>query len=121
MEENNQTLPGGITQAQLKSWKDKYGEVFAIDIPVTDLTKEEIAAGKIAEQVTGYFRKPNLQIIGMAAKIVDSDPIKAYRHQFDNCWLGGDPLFHSNEEVMYAAMLAVNALFKVRIASIKNL
>lgn len=105
-------LDGGITELQLSHWKNQYGGVTAIIVPIDDLGKEK---------VTGYFRKPDLKVIQAAAPFTDSDPVKSGLIQFDNCFLGGDDAFKTNDEVKLSAIQALNKMFKVRVAEIKNL
>lgn len=109
----DEKLPGGITQEQLEAWKLKYGEskVFQVDIPTDD-------AGK--NVVTGYFKKPNLNIIGAAGKFSATDMVKSGLVLFDGCWLGGDDEVKTDDEVKFSAINALNKLFKLRVATIKN-
>lgn len=100
-----------ITQAQIKSWKKKWGEVFQIDVPTDD-------EGNIA---IGYFKKPNLETISAAEQFVESEPIKAGNIMFNNCWLGGDDQVKENDECRISAIKVIGSLFKVRTATLKKL
>jgi hypothetical protein len=109
-------LDGGITELQLSHWKNQYGGVTAIIVPLNDALE-----GTEVIKVTGYFRKPDLKVIQAAAPFTDSDPVKSGLIQFDNCFLGGDEAFKTNDEVKLSAIQALNKMFKVRVAEIKNL
>ena len=119
-----------VTDSQVAHWKAQFGEgnVKEMSVPVSDPTVEirKDDFGKDMEviipppSVTGYFRKPDLKIIQAAAPYLESDPIKAGLIQFENCWLGGDPEFLHNGEVKVSAIHALNTLFRVRAATIKN-
>jgi hypothetical protein len=106
-----EAIAGGITEGQLNHWKNQYGEIKVFVIPLDDSGKKK---------VTGYFRKPDLKVIQAAAPFTDSDPVKAGLIQFENCFLGGDDDFKTNDEVKLSAIQALNKLFKVRVAEIKN-
>ena len=105
-------LDGGITDQQISHWKNQYGEVKAIIVPLDDLGETK---------VTGYFRKPDLKIIQAAAPFTEIDPVKSGMIQLENCFLGGDDAFKNNDEVKLSAIQALNKMFRVRVAEIKNL
>lgn len=107
------TLPGGVTQRQVDEWKASHGEgkVFAVDVPVNDS----------GATVTAYFRKPDLDTIAVAAKVAQSNPVKSGLVLFDNCWLGGDPKVKEDDECKMSAIEALNGMFVVRAAKVKNL
>lgn len=123
---------GDVTQAHIEHWKAQYGEdqVKEIVVPLEDekTIEETDESGNVnlkeippARFVAGYFRKPDLQIIAAASKFMETDFIKALTIQMDSCFLGGAPDFKTNDEVRRSAMEAVNQMFKVRRAHIKNL
>jgi len=100
-----------ITEAQIKKWKAKYGEVYAIEVKMDD-------EGTIA---TGYFKKPDLNIISAAAKFAEVDPIKSGTVMLENCWLGGDEDIKLNDEAKLAAIKKLGEIFKVKEAEVKKL
>ena len=120
-----------ITEGQVSHWKAQYGSenVKIIEVPLEDPKVEsqmDNSTGMMVDVlipppiVTGYFRKPDLKVIQAAAPFLDSDPVKAGLIQFENCFLGGDPEFSTNDEVRFSAIQALNKLFRVRVATIKN-
>lgn len=106
------TYPGGITEAQIKQWKARWGEVHQVEVPVDDTGREKL---------TGYFKKPSLEIISASARFAESDPIKSGTVLFENCWLGGDEALKTNDEARVSCMKVLGKLFRVREATIKKL
>ncbi|GIV42048.1 MAG: hypothetical protein KatS3mg034_1358 [Vicingaceae bacterium] len=99
-----------ITEAQIKKWKAKYGDVYAITVNIEEDTK-----------ATAYFRKPDLQIISAAAKFADIDPIKSGNIMLENCWLAGDEIIKEDEEAKLGVIKKLGELFKIKEAEIKKL
>jgi hypothetical protein len=111
--EKANTLPIGVTQLQINHWKNQYGEdnVKVITIPLDD---------KGQKNAVGYFRKPDMNVMMAAGSIIDSNPLKAGLVFVDNCFLGGDPDFKTNDEVRVSAINLLNKWFKIRVGTIKN-
>jgi len=105
-------LAGGVSQDQINAWKKQHGDIYAIDVNTDDKGKNK---------ATGYFKKPNLAIIGAASKYIETDPMQSSAIMFDSCWLGGDPEMQNVDEVKASAMGKLGELFKIREASIKKL
>lgn len=112
MSKQEELLPGGVSQEQINKWKKQHGQVFAISIPLDDEGKEK---------ATGYFRKPNLDIVSAANKVGKTDMIRGGLVAFESTFLGGDPIIKEDDEVKMSAIEAVGQLFKVREAEVKNL
>ena len=110
--ENSEKLAGGITQEELSGWKLKYGNdrVKAVVVPIDD----------DGNTVTGYVRKPDLKTIRAAGKFAETDPVRSGMILFDNCFLGGDDSISADDELRMSVISALNTLFKVRVATIKN-
>lgn len=102
-----------ITEAQIKQWKEKFGEVFQIETPLDD-KKKEVAIS--------FYKKPNLKIISMASQFAEKDPIKVGEIIYQNCLLGGDKeTLDSNDEARLSVIRELGQLFKVRTSTIKKL
>lgn len=110
-EEKNKKLPGGVTQAQLDKWKKEHGEVKEVEIPLDDTGKNI---------VTCYVKKPNIDILGAAASVAETDPMRSGLILYDNCYLGGDPETKESDEVKMSVVVALKSMFRVRLAKIKN-
>lgn len=104
------TLPGGVTEAQVKQWKSRWGDVTAITV-----------IGDEGARFTGYFKKPDLQTISAASRFMESDPVRGGQVVFENCWLGGDPLMKTDDEVTFATLLQVNRLFRILETEVKKM
>jgi hypothetical protein len=104
-------MDGNVAPAQIDIWRAKYGAVHQIAVPIDD---------DGVNKVYGYFRKPDLMILSACAKFSDIDPVKSGTIMFDACFLGGDEQFKTNDEVKMSSILALNRLFKIRLAELKN-
>jgi len=99
------------TDAQVKQWKQRWGEVHQFDVTIDD----------DGNTVTGYFRKPNLEVIGASISKGENDPIGSGNVLFENCWLGGDDRIKSDDEARLSCALRLNRLFKLRAVEVKKL
>jgi hypothetical protein len=104
-------LPGGITEVQLKQWKTRWGDVYQISVKLD-------TEGSTA---TGYFKKPTLETIAAAGRVMDNDPIRAGQVVFENCWLGGDETMKNSDEAKLAAIREVNKLFRILETEVKKM
>lgn len=92
-------LPDGVTEEQLKKLVAKHGNVYPVRQKDGDVT------------YVGLFRKPNLTDMS-AASSFGNDQIAAGKLVYENCKLVVDPGMEENEEVLLAAIKAVNGLFR---------
>lgn len=101
---------GGVSQGQINRWKaENKGEVYLVSVPSDK------------GEAYGYFKKPDLGIIGAASKYASSDPIKSGEIMFNSCWLGGDAALKQDDELKVSCFAKLGELFKIREASIKKL
>lgn len=106
-------LPGGITEAQLKQWKARWGDVYLVEIPMDEGSKNQKAAG--------YFKKPNLETISAAAKFEQSDPIKSGMIVFENCLLHADEALQSDDVLKLSCVREISKLIQIRQGELKKL
>lgn len=106
-----------IPQAQIDAWKQTYKDVFAISVPATD----DDAVTEDMQKLTGYFRKPKLDELGMAAQTGKDNALKASQVIYNTCLLGGHPAFAEDEDVVRAALSKFGDVIKTREAQIKKL
>ncbi len=93
------TLAGGVTQAQLDTWKEQYKEVHIVTVTVDDNTV-----------LTGYFKKPNRPILANCVNLSSTGQLfEAKEFLWNNSKLGGDPQIFTNED---AAISGQNQLWK---------
>ena len=103
-----------IAQAQIDAWKNESPTgVFAISVPSTD--------AEDSVHITGYFRKPSIDEIGLATSGNDKTPLKATMVMYNTCLLGGHPEFDTNEDVKRAALSQFKDVLKTRTATITKL
>lgn len=103
-------LPGGVSQAQLKQWKNRWGEVTQISVKTDD-----------GRTLYGYFKKPDLETIAASTRFIDTDPVKGGVIVMENCWLGGDEAIKTDDEAKFSVILRVNKLFKVLETEVKKM
>lgn len=102
-------LPLGVTDAQIKQWKAKHGEVHLIDVETETGTAH------------GYFKKPTLEVMSATAKFSDSDPIKSILILYEGCKLKVDPVIDNDDQAKLATAGLCGQLFKQYTATIKKL
>jgi len=103
-----ESLPCGVSYEQLATWKEE--------------TEVHLVAVKTESGVVnGYFKKPNLQVIGAASKYATTDPVKSGLILFESCWLAGDPEMREVDEIKMSAIGKLGDLFKVYEAEVKKL
>lgn len=105
-----------IPQAQIEAWKQTHKDVFAISVPASDDDTDDKS-----ETLTGYFRKPKLDELGMAAQAGRDNALKASQVIYNTCLLGGHPAFADDEDVVRAALGKFGDVIKTREAQIKKL
>ncbi|HSW64981.1 MAG TPA: hypothetical protein VLH56_16965 [Dissulfurispiraceae bacterium] len=106
------TLPGGITQAQLNQWKSRWGDVYLVEVPLDDEGEQKAAA---------YFKKPGIDAISASARFMESDPVKGANIILESCWLGGDQVIKDSDEARLSCMQSLGKLVTIRASTIKKL
>jgi len=94
---NKEVLTGQATAEQIKTWKDKYGDIF--------FTRSD---GHIA-----YFRKPTRPEVSYSMSL-QSDPIKASESILKACHIGGSDVFYKEPGFMIGASDLVEALMDIK-------
>ncbi len=118
-----------ILPAQISDWNAKFGKIIPIEVATTDepLTREvnipeeeRVPDGPTTrteeyyEYITGYFRKPTMEEMGIAAQGNEANKVKITTILYNTCLLGGHPDFEKNQEVITAAMMQMKAITKTR-------
>lgn len=111
-QQQEELLPGGISQAQLGQWKNRWGNVFLVEVPMDDEGNQKAAA---------YFKKPGIDVISAAARFMESDPLKGANVIFESCWLGGDEVIKEDDEARLSCMQSLGKLVTIRTSTIKKL
>jgi len=97
-------------QKQIDEWKKKHGEVHAVEV------KDNEGNTKRA-----YFRKADRPTLSAAMKFGSSDPMKFNDTLFTNCWLAGDDVIKTDDDMYLAASTAFAGTVKIREAELKKL
>tara|TARA_R110002111_G_scaffold103084_1_gene159689 strand:- start:96 stop:431 length:336 start_codon:yes stop_codon:yes gene_type:complete len=101
------------TEAQVKSWKSKYGQRVKV---FTIIESEE----KNQTVHKAYFKKPDLVTVQAADAAHPDDPIERNLFQYDNCFLGGDEVFETDDEYKFALANAIARSFRILTGEVKN-
>ena len=95
------------TDDQLKSWKEKYGEVFEIS----------------CEDKKALLHKPSRKDLSFAMAGSDQakNSIKFSEILLKQCWIDGDMDFQENDFYFFSALPVLGALSEVKEAQLKKL
>lgn len=93
------------TKEQIKNWKAKYGDVFAIEID-----------GKYA-----YFKPAIRKIVRFATSKGQTNPMAFAEAIIENCWIGGDEELKTNDSYFLSLMQKVDELVEIKEATLKKL
>ena len=94
------------TEEQLKSWKDKYGEVFEIS----------------CEDKKAVLHKPTRKDLSfaMAGSKQAQDSVKFSEILLRQCWIDGDEEFQTDDSYFFAAVPVLGALSETKEAELKK-
>jgi len=98
-----------ITAAQITAWKKAHGTIHQITV------KQD------GKEFNCIVRKPNLTDVQMSEEYGKEDSIKQNMFLFNNCHIGGDVEFTTDDELRFAASNEVARLFRILKASSKKL
>ena len=95
------------TEDQLKSWKEKYGEVFEIS----------------CDDKRAIVRKPSRKDLSfaLAGSNQGKDSVKYVEILLKQCWVAGDMEFQTDDDYFFAAVPTLDALSEIKEAEIKKL
>ncbi len=93
------------TEAQIKEWKNKYGDVFEV----------------LVEDKKCYLRKPDRKILGLATSVGQKNPMKFNEVILHNCWLAGDEEIKTDDDYFLGVGAKLETLIQIKEAEIKKL
>lgn len=96
---------GQADQAQIDAWKKQEEEIFAIT-----------CEGRIC-----YLRRPSRKVLGYAGSVSAKDPIKFNELILNDCFIGGDEAFKTDDSLFLAASAQIPALIEVKEAELVKL
>lgn len=104
----NAVLPAGITEENIAMWKARFRKVSSITV----------VDGEVS--YTGFFRRPDMNVISAVAAVGKDDEMRAAMVMFENCWLGGDEMMREDAVIKMAAVTKLQELMKVSQVTLKN-
>ena len=95
------------TKEQLKSWKEKFGEIFEIS----------------CDDKKAVLHKPTRKDLSfaMAGSNQAKDSVKFSEILLKQCWVAGDMEFQDEDKYFFAAVPVLGTLSKVKEAEVKKL
>ena len=95
------------TKEQLKSWKEKYGEVFEIS----------------CDDKKAVLHKPSRTDLAfaMAGSNQAKDSVKFSELLLNQCWIAGDEEFKNDDTYFFSAVPVLGALSETKEAEVKKL
>lgn len=93
------------TEEQIKSWKERYGEVYRISV----------------KDKSAYFHKPSRQTLGYAQMAGRENPIKVMEAMMSGCWIDGDPEIKTDDELFLSVGQKLDKLIEIEEAELEKL
>ncbi len=94
-----------VDQEQIKQWKQKYGNVFKIEVD-----------GKMA-----FLRSPSRKVLGYASTTGQKDPMKFNEILLNNCWLAGDEVIKTDDSLFMGVSAKLAEIIEVKEATLEKL
>lgn len=95
----------------IEAWKTLHGEVHELTVKADDEGKDLYKC---------WLKKPDRKIIAAATSLGANNPIKVGEMILNNCWLGGDEVIKTNDDLFLAAVSQTGGLIKIREAELKK-
>lgn len=102
---------GQLNEVEIDLLKKQHGEVYEIAVPVDDEGNEMTYA---------YIARPKRKILEAVFGIVNVNPIQAADIILKNCWLAGNELIKTDDDLFMAAAPLVLSIIKIRQGEIKK-
>lgn len=106
-------LPDGVTQEQIKSWKERYGDDKVKLAILIDFEGRELCS--VIVRVPGRQERSEFE------KWIDKNPGKAKDVLINACLLSSKDEVKANDDKYEAAYDAIAKLFRISTSTIKNL
>lgn len=94
-----------VTPEQIAEWKKQHGEIFQLDV----------------DGHTCFLKKPSRKVISMATTIGQNDPVKFSELMMNNCWIAGDEIIRTDDELFLSAAGKLADLIQLKEAELKKL
>lgn len=115
-----------ITQEKIGEWKQKYGEVYCIEVAEDPLDFTEglvvrTFLGDDEPTLKAYIRRPDDQVLARVYALMREDPYKAGLTVLKNGWLAGDERLRTSVPYAMAAAQEALQLVEFRLSKTKKL
>ena len=100
---------GGVTDEQIKMWKNQYRKVY--EVTITD--EDEIHSV--------FFKRPDMATMSAVNKISKDDSVKAAEILYSNCFVGGSSFVQADAVLMMSAVGELTKIMESAKATLKNL
>ena len=94
-----------VTPEQIEEWKKQHGDVFQLDV----------------DGHTCFLKKPSRKVISMATTIGQNDPVKFSELMMNNCWLAGEEIIRTDDELFLSAAGKLAELIQLKEVELKKL
>lgn len=92
------------TSEQIENWKHKHSSIYKVEVD-----------GKVA-----YLKSPDRKTMKYVAQVAN-DPIRANEVLLENCWLGGDEVIQTDDQLFFGVSAKLNEIVKIKEAEISKL
>lgn len=89
----------------VETWKKEHGSVYLVEV----------------EDYKCWLRKPKRRALSYASSIAAKDPIKFEELMLEECWLGGDEILKTDDDLFYAVATVLQQVIEQKKASIVKL
>lgn len=92
------------TKDQIEKWKKQHGEIYHVEVGEYD----------------AYLKTPDRKTMKYVAQVAN-DPIRANEVLLENCWVGGDEIIKTDDELFFGVSSILNEIVKIKEATISKL
>lgn len=111
-----------VTESQLAEWKEKYGEIYAVEVSEEIISLDpHVMVADLEDQpkAVAYIKKPDNKVINFAMQKLPQ-MLEAGKVIIKSCWLGGDERLRKDDSFLNAAALQVIELLETRQGRLKK-
>ncbi|MBS1535311.1 MAG: hypothetical protein JST78_09555 [Bacteroidetes bacterium] len=103
-QQQKSNYPSQASQEQIEAWKKEHDEFFAVTCD-----------DKIA-----YFKKPDRKILSYAGLAGQKDPMKYNETIIQQCFIGGDEIFKTDDKYFLSACLHIEEISKIKVSQLEK-
>ncbi len=92
------------TQEQITKWKKEHGDIYHVGVGEYD----------------AYLKTPDRKTMKYVAQVAN-DPIRANEVLLENCWVGGDDIIKTSDELFFGVSEKLHEIVKTKEATISKL